>query len=222
MKQLISPNLNTTDLSGWCLRFVGNSYNTKPRPFEHATAAWNGAKFKHTDALPNVAVPIYYYWYGTIDKVTKNWGDVAIWVPGRGVFGTPPAGSGKSNRWDATPEARAKWLGGSARYLGWSEDINGIRVVEPLPQGGSNVILTEEAVKTLYRRLFSREGDAGGVRNYTGKTLDFALNDMLGSQEFKRIHTVETVKEVIKEVQVGTPANPKAEALLKAVQEAVK
>jgi len=79
-------------------------------------------------------------------------------------------------------------------------------ITEPFAQGGT-VVLTEEAVKTLYRRLFGREGDAGGVKNYTGKTLDFALGDMLGSQEFKNSHvtTVEKVvtKEVIKEVQVG-------------------
>jgi hypothetical protein len=89
------------------------------------------------------------------------------------------------------------------------------------PQGGNTVILTEEAVKTLYRRLFNREGDAGGVKNYTGKTLDFTLGDMLGSQEFKGLHvktiTVEKPVEVIKEVPTGSAATPKQLAAEKAV-----
>lgn len=80
---------------------------------------------------------------------------------------------------------------------------------------GDDMTLSTEAVKTLYRRLFNREGDAGGVKNYTGKTLDFALKDMVGSKEFKAIHTVnntvvvekpvEVIKEVVKEVIVEKP-----------------
>lgn len=80
---------------------------------------------------------------------------------------------------------------------------------------GDDMTLSTEAVKVLYRRLFNREGDAGGVKNYTGKTLDFALKDMVGSKEFKALHTVnntvtiekpvEVVKEVVKEVIVEKP-----------------
>lgn len=94
-------------------------------------------------------------------------------------------------------------------------------------QGGTTVILTEEAVKTLYRRLFNREGDSGGVKNYTGKTLDFALNDMLGSPEFKKIHT-QTVEKVVEqrvEVPGGSAATPKqlaAERAVDALKEALK
>lgn len=82
----------------------------------------------------------------------------------------------------------------------------------PAPiQGDNNVILTEEAVKTLYRRLFKREGDPSGVKNYTGKTLDFALSDMSGSEEFKRTHTIEKIVEkpveVIKEIIMEVPAS---------------
>lgn len=133
-KQLKSPNLNTKDSPGWCLRHAGNSFDIKPRPYAYATLAWQGAKHKHTDALPDAAVPVWFTWEGTIDGVYKNWGDVAIWVPGKGVFGTPLRGGGNSNRIDATPEARAKAIGGNARYLGWSEDLNGVRLVEPLPE----------------------------------------------------------------------------------------
>lgn len=135
MRQLKQPNLNTADQPGWCLRFVGNAFDTKQRPFDRARKAWEGAKFKHTDALPtDVSVPVFFTWDGTIDGETDNWGDVAIWVPGKGVFGTPLRGTGKPNSWFKTVEERAKAIGGKAQYLGWAEDINGVRIAEPSPQ----------------------------------------------------------------------------------------
>lgn len=114
--------------------------------------------------------------------------------------------------------------GPGGRHLHWVILRNGIYVYPPTlitepfggypPQGGNNVILTEEAVRTLYRKLFNREGDPGGVKNYTGKTLEFALADMLGSQEFKNLHIktiekiVEKPVEIIKEVPTGSAATP--------------
>lgn len=84
------------------------------------------------------------------------------------------------------------------------------------PQGGNDVVLQEGDVQVLYRKLFNREGDPGGVRNYTGKTLEFTLQDMLGSDEFRGAHTIDRVVErvvekpveVIKEVPGGTQADP--------------
>lgn len=130
-RQLIAPKLTTTDNSGWCLRFVGNDYQLKNRPHPDAWDAWTKAKKRHTDALPtDVAVPVFFTWTGTIDGVRKNWGDVAIHVPGRGVFGTPLSGAGKTNRWDSSVHARASAIGGSAQYVGWTEDLNGYQLVE--------------------------------------------------------------------------------------------
>lgn len=135
-KSLSTPNLSVTDLPGWCLRMTGNSFDTKPRPFKNAAAAWAGAKHKHgaDEPLPNVPVPVYFYWKGKVDGVVQEAGDVAVYVPGKGIFGTPLRGSGKANRWDPTPAARAKAIGGGAYCLGWSEDLNGVRLVEPDPE----------------------------------------------------------------------------------------
>lgn len=78
--------------------------------------------------------------------------------------------------------------------------------------GGTNVVLTAEDVKVLYRKLFKREGDAGGIKNYTGKTLEFAINDMTGSSEYARSNTktVEKVVEKIVEKPVPVPGSGKA------------
>lgn len=67
---------------------------------------------------------------------------------------------------------------------------------------GDTMNLSTEAVKSLYRYLFKREGDAGGVKNYTGKTLDFALNDMTKSAEFRAVNTVNNTVTVEKPVTV--------------------
>jgi len=83
-------------------------------------------------------------------------------------------------------------------------------ITEPFNQNnqGDDMILSTEAVKTIYRRLLKREGDPGGIKNYTGKSYRDWEGDMLGSQEFKNANTivvekpVEVVKEVIKEVEV--------------------
>jgi hypothetical protein len=152
-KQLVSPNLNTTDYSGWCLRFGGNAFGTKQRPYDRARKAWEGARFKHSPSEPlpkDAAVLVWFNWYGTIPNSNgkpeyDNWGDVAISVPGRGIFGTPKKNAGKSNRFDPSPASRASWLGGKAVYLGWSEDINGVRIAEhvpdPVASSGSSIVV---------------------------------------------------------------------------------
>lgn len=131
--QKITPNLNVTTAPGLCLEFVERTFNT-PEPFDSqfATArdSWDASGFKHeTNELPDAAVPVYFSWVGTIDGVTKDWGDCRLYVPGRGVFGSPlnwtdPVG----NAWVADLNEIERILG--AKYLGWTEDISGYRVVD--------------------------------------------------------------------------------------------
>lgn len=66
--------------------------------------------------------------------------------------------------------------------------------------GGSNVTLTEDNARSMYRHLLKREGDAGGIKNYTGKQLDFALKDMTSSAEFRAVNTVNNTVTVEKPV----------------------
>jgi hypothetical protein len=51
------------------------------------------------------------------------------------------------------------------------------------PQGG--IILNDAQVQKLYNLVLHRTGDAGGIKNYSGKSLDFFLNDIGGSQEWR-------------------------------------
>lgn len=157
-RQLRAPNLDTTDIPGWCLRLVLHAFGFNGGA-EYARAEWDRNPFKHTDPLPtDVAVPVFYSWVGTIDGITRDWGDVAIFVPGRGVFGTPMRG-GSHNRWDTSVEARRIAIGGNARYLGWTEGLNGTRVIESISnnqQGSEPVISNVDNEWGRWRDLFIR------------------------------------------------------------------
>ena len=147
MKQLISPNPNQTGKSLWCLKFAGDVFSLQNRPYDYATQAWNATKYKHqTDVMPDVAVPVWFTWTGTIDKVKQNWGDVAVWVPGVGVIGSPLKGKTGQHRC-ANVYERAKAIGGGAQYLGWSEDLNDIRLVKP---GGD---MSDKEIDTAIARM---------------------------------------------------------------------
>ena len=157
-KQLKTPNLSQTDYPGWCLRFVQSAYGG-PHEYEDAWAQWEATK-QHTDALPDAMVPVFFSCTCTVDGVTQNWGDVAIYVPGRGVFGTPLKSAGLGNRWDKDVNARAAAIGGGAKYVGWGECLAGQAVVEPVATPAptpkpapttSQYVVIEGDYRTLYK-----------------------------------------------------------------------
>jgi hypothetical protein len=161
-RQLRAPNLSTTDIPGWCLRLVLHAFGFNGGA-EYARAEWDRNPHKHTDGLPgDVAVPVFFSWVGTIDGITRDWGDVAIFVPGRGVFGTPMRG-GVNNRWDASVEARRIAIGGNARYLGWTESLNGVKLIEAIsnntPQQGAEEMIADANQAHQAYQLLRPNGD---------------------------------------------------------------
>lgn len=75
-------------------------------------------------------------------------------------------------------------------------------VYDKVIQGDDSMSLTAESVKSLYRHLFKREGDAGGIKNYTGRTLDYTLGSMTGSAEFRAANTINNTVTIEKPVEV--------------------
>lgn len=150
-----APNFDVVSEPGMCLWLVEEAYNT-PEPFTSAYGcareSWDASGFKHeTNEMPGVPVPVFFSWVGTIDGVTKDWGDARIFVPGRGVFGSPLHwDDGVGNSWVADLNEIERLLPG-AKYLGWTEDISGFRVVdyvdapqpEPAPQPSQNVYIVQ-------------------------------------------------------------------------------
>lgn len=136
MQQLVSPNLGQTSRAGMCLYFSRSSFGA-PNVEESAWEAWENTKYKHTDALPNACVPVWFQHYGSYGTppVYKNWGHVADYIPGRGVLSSPITFVGPGQEWfpsvDALVNAINRIMPGSkTAYVGWSEDISNVRVVK--------------------------------------------------------------------------------------------
>ncbi len=127
--QNASPNTNTQDNPGWCLRFVQSVYGS-PVAYPSATAAWNatGQKYYGRD-MPSVSVPVWFSWVGDIDGTgAKDWGHVVAWVPERGQFLSSPLywSQGYGQSWVNSIEEVESILGST--YVGFSADLNGLQV----------------------------------------------------------------------------------------------
>jgi hypothetical protein len=135
--QLVAPRLNTTDTPGSCLRFTQTVYGARAQHYS-AYIAYEATQFKHAERqMPNVAVTVWFTWFGTINGDTRQWGHVAVWVPERGKFLTSPLwwAAGKASQWVDSLEDFTRILGPSTSYLGWSEDLNGLRIVSATQTG---------------------------------------------------------------------------------------
>jgi len=126
--QKFSPNLSTEDYPGWCLRFTQTAWNA-PVMYYCARDSWDASGFQHTDALPATSVPVYWSWWGTINGETRDWGHVAVLLPDGRVLSSPLSWSqGYGQQIVSSVDEVSRILG--ATYLGWTEDMNGLRVVD--------------------------------------------------------------------------------------------
>jgi hypothetical protein len=104
---------------GLCLKFVRQAYNIGAK-YSSARAAWHGATCKHaTTSLSGVpyGAPLF------MDKSSSKYGHVALYI-GNGRMLTTD--SSKKFTQNASVQS---WLNVGYRILGWSEDLNGVRVI---------------------------------------------------------------------------------------------
>lgn len=122
--QKVAPKLDTQGKAGFCLGFVTDAYFTPGiGGYDCARAAWDNSSAKHPDRdFPDVSVPVWFSWVGTIGGVYKDWGHVAIRTPDGRVLSSP--GSGYGQQWfnDVDHQAQAWGL----TYLGWTHDLTPI------------------------------------------------------------------------------------------------
>jgi hypothetical protein len=128
--QLVTPNTSVTDGTGWCLRFTQKVWGA-PARYESAWKAWEATQLKHSTAenIPtDVGVVVWFSHYGTYgengNEYYGNWGHVVSWIPGRGYLSSPTNGVGQ--KWLSSIQEVERAY--SSKYVGWSEDINGVRV----------------------------------------------------------------------------------------------
>lgn len=123
--QLVAPDTSVKANAGMCLAFVQSVYGAPVR-YRSAWDAWQATTQKHTDQLPTVSVPVWFSHYGTYGQPPsyENWGHVVAYVPSRGFLSSP--GRGYGSEWLATIEEVERRF--NSKYVGWSEDINGLQV----------------------------------------------------------------------------------------------
>jgi LysM repeat protein len=121
--QLRNANPDTKDYPGWCLKLVTVAFFGSPGGHNCAKDAWNASGTKNgSRSMPDVQVPVWFSWVGTIDGITKDWGHVVVWFPGRGFLSSPGKWTdGYGQQWFSSIEAVERWFG--APYLGFTLDI---------------------------------------------------------------------------------------------------
>lgn len=151
--QKVAPKLDTQGYAGYCLGFVTDAYFTPGiGGYDCARAAWDNSSAKHADRnFPDVAVPVWYSWKGTIGGVYKDWGHVAIRTPDGRVLSCP--GSGYGQQWfnDVDHQGNAWGL----TYLGWTHDLTPIDdvaywVADPTPAPTPTPEPSPEPSETYY------------------------------------------------------------------------
>lgn len=176
MIQLIFPNLDVKTNAGWCLWLVQESFGV-PHFYRSAWEAWQATAFKHADRnLPNASVPVWFEHWGAYGVPPKydNWGHVVDWVPGKGFLSSPGIGFG--SEWlptIAAVEARFR-----CKFVGWSEDISGIRVIK---EGGNMPEkVTLDAARILASQCLARDGFDGRPNAHKGESDEDLIKHHVG------------------------------------------
>jgi LysM repeat protein len=122
MEQLKEPNLSVVGESGECLVYVREIFGVAAK-YPTATAAWENAEFKHEGDQPptDVSVPVWFS-YNSPD------GHVAVSSGGK-IYST----SAQGDKVFSSVQELVDWMHEDFTYLGWSEDVDGVRVVQPAP-----------------------------------------------------------------------------------------
>lgn len=119
--------VGTKGYGGLCLKFSRLAYPAGSK-YSHARLAWQRAEHRHatssTAQMP-VGVPIF------LDKPGSTYGHVAVYVGG-GKMVTTRASTNRIHL-----DSVALWKSWGWRVLGWSEDINGVRVYAPPTSGAA-------------------------------------------------------------------------------------
>lgn len=164
--QLVAPNLDPvvyqngaalTDWLGWCLAVAWTAFGGKTTS-PTAWSAWtNSVQFKHTDSLPTgVYVPVWFSGYG-------GSGHVAIYKDGT-VWSSPYTHKSSMDVLSSIAQLE-KYYG--VTYVGWSEDIGGVRVVQPITEGED--MPNEGDVHNAYLKANGRQATDEEVKTYTSK-----------------------------------------------------
>jgi len=153
-QQIVSPNPNIPCQPGWCLQYVRQTFGA-PVVEPTATAGWENAEFKHADmAFPdNCAVPVWF------SLATEPAGHVALRMADGSVYSTSDD-STVPHHHPSLDDLIAYYWRNPLTYLGWSEDISKVRVVESVVDVAQEIEITpvqaESIVESVVDRLWAK------------------------------------------------------------------
>lgn len=130
-QQIVTPNPDIPCQPGWCLQYVRQAFGA-PVVEPSATAGWNNAKYRHEDMnFPEGCwVPLWF----SIPGIPE--GHVVLRAPDGSIYSTSTPGITPYHHpslehliWYYGPRVQPQYQL-SLQYLGWSEDISNVRVVQ--------------------------------------------------------------------------------------------
>ena len=131
MEQLRQPNYLINTPAGLCLQHARSIYSID-RLYDPAWQAWQKVKYRHEDRnFPDASVPVWFDWWGDLHKGAgrQQYGHVAVRDKSGIIWSSPLSGTGRA--WFKSVDDLVKAFGNGMKYVGWSEDINNVRVVQP-------------------------------------------------------------------------------------------
>ena len=127
--------------TGMCQKFVRDQCWRVPSLYGSAIDAWNGARYKHPgDRTPPKGAPCYYR--------GGQYGHAVIHCHD-GIRSTDCKSGGNVSDADLSWPEDA-W---GYDYLGWTEDINGVRVVTP--GGDEDMPLTDDEIQKIAKAVWN-------------------------------------------------------------------
>lgn len=130
MIQLRNFNQSVPCVPGECLKYVQDGFGI-PARYAGAIIDWNRNTNNHSDYnFPaGCVVPIYFS--GTGNNIIKEWGHVAALMPDRSVYSCSSPTSNQAIHYASVDALVADYarVGITLHYLGWSEDVEEVRVV---------------------------------------------------------------------------------------------
>lgn len=172
-QSLVAPRRWARDLAGRCLPYAQTFFGA-PIMHDYARQAWDATEYKHHDRdFPDVPCLLWFDHWGTYYSHSKgvweyvNAGHVTPLVPGEGIYSSPTWGHGYA-LYQTIAAVEAAY---NCRYIGWSEDLNGLRVIQPTPEEEKDPMPLIEALPTHKSRQVAKPGQwttvkltpAGGV-----------------------------------------------------------
>lgn len=161
------------DWAGWCLMFVRLALGIRVlRP--DAITAWSHAQKRHSAGVPPRGVPVFW--------AIGEHGHVALSDGGGYCWSTDIRRRGKVDRVQVAEIAR-RWS--SAKYLGWTEDLNGVRVNFTAPAAPK--VMSLSAMVYAATHADAKPGTEGQIAQIRRSLAELGCNDPAGfRQSFRR------------------------------------